>query len=114
MAHHTEQNAPPQQGDLDELVARAVAAPGILPTIDDCRDLEARLRRAIGPLADTVRRRQGRLAPDTAEWQACERALLGAQAALCGGPGIGLRSAALHVATLAEQAQALAACGEGG
>lgn len=110
MAHHTEQAAPTQRRELDELIARAAAAPGILPTIDDCRDLESRLRRAIGPLADAVRHRQDRLPEGSPDWQACEAALLGAQGALCGSLGLGLRSAALHVATLGEQAQALADC----
>lgn len=110
MAHPTEQPAPAQERDLDDLIARAVAAPGILPTIDECRRLNDELRAAIGPLADTVRRRQDQLPREAADWQACEDALLGAQAALCGGLGLGLRSAALHVAVLAEQACALAAC----
>jgi hypothetical protein len=107
MTHPTEQAAPPQQHELAALLAAADAATGILPTIDECRRLEAQLRAAIGPLADTVRRRQDRLAQDETAWQACEDALLGAQAALCGGPGLGLRSAALHVQALGEAARAL-------
>ncbi|MFI6032928.1 DUF6415 family natural product biosynthesis protein [Streptomyces sp. NPDC051315] len=109
MPHHTEQTAPPQPR-LDELIDQATAAAGILPTIDDCRRLEAQLRAAITPLADAVRRRQDRLPEDSPAWQACEAALLGAQAALSGNLGLGLRSAALHVATLGEQARTLAAC----
>lgn len=92
------------------LIAEAEAAAGILPTIDDCRRLEGDARRAIGQLADEVRRRQDRLPRDEAAWEACERAILGAQAALLGDPGLGLRSAALHVATLGEAAQALVDC----
>jgi hypothetical protein len=113
MPHHTEQTAPPQPR-LDDLLAEAAAARGILPTIDECRRLETQLRAAIRQLADTVRRHQDRLPEDSVAWQACEAALLGAQAALCGSLGLGLRSAALHVATLGERAQALAACVEGG
>jgi Mg2+ and Co2+ transporter CorA len=111
MPHHTEQTAPPQPR-LDDLLAEAAAATRMLPTIDDCRRLQTQLRRAIGQLADTVRRRQDGLPEHSADWQACERALLGAQAALCGDLGLGLRSAALHVATLGEQAQALADCAD--
>jgi hypothetical protein len=113
MPHHTEQHAPPQPR-LDDLLAEAEAATGILPTIEDCRRLETQLCAAIRHLADSVRRRQDRLPESSVAWQACEDALLGAQAALCGGLGLGLRSAALHVATLGQQVRALAACVEDG
>jgi hypothetical protein len=108
MAHHTDQAATPHQR-YEALIAEAeAAAAGILPTIDDCRRLEAAMLRAIRDLADRVRRRQDRLPRDDAAWQVCERALLDAQAALCGSLGFGLRSAALHVATLGQAARALA------
>jgi hypothetical protein len=113
MPHHTEQAAPPQPR-LDDLVAAADAATGILPTIDECRRLDVQLRAAMRELADTVRRRQDRLPEGSADWHACEEALLGAQAALCGGLGPGLRSAALQVATLGRQVRVLAACAGSG
>lgn len=109
MDHPTEQGAPPHQR-YDALIDEAAHATGILPTIDDCRRLEAELCRALGDLATRVRRRQDRLPRDTDGWQACERALLDAQAALCGGMGLGLRSAALHVSTLGQAARGLADC----
>ena len=109
MAHHTEQQAAPHQR-YAALIDEALAAAGMLPTIDDCRRLEVDARRAIGQLADEVRRRQDRLPRDEAAWEACEAAILGAQGALLGGPGLGLRSAALHVATLGEAARALVEC----
>jgi hypothetical protein len=108
MTQPTEQTAPAHQR-YEALIAEAEAASGILPTIDDCRRLEAAMCRVIGVLADRVRRRQDRLPRDDAAWQVCERALLDAQAALCGSLGFGLRSAALHVATLGQAARALAA-----
>ena len=110
MAHSTEQRATTQQADLDELIAEAAAATGILPTIERCEQLRDGLRPAITDLADQVRRRQDYLARDTAAWSACERALLQAQGALTGGFGVGLRSAALHVQTLGEAAAVLAGC----
>lgn len=109
MSHPTERTAPTHQR-YAALIAEAEAAAGILPTIDDCRRLEAEVRRAIAQLADEVRRRQDYLAPDTAAWTSCERALLTAQGSLLGGLGLGLRSAALHVATLGEAARALVEC----
>ncbi len=110
MAHPTDPAVPTQRRELDDLIARALAAPVVHPTIADCECMNRELRRAIAGLADTVRRDLERLPPATADWQIRERALLNAQGALCGGLGLGLRSAALHVATLAEQARALAAC----
>lgn len=109
MTHPTEQAAPPHR-DYEPLIAEALAATGILPTIDDCRRLNSQLRDAIGDLADRVRRRQDRLERGTADWQACEDALLRAQGALCGDLGLGLRSAALHVEALGQAVRALAAC----
>jgi len=110
MAHPTDRTIPAQRRELDDLIAAGLAASGILPTIDECRRLNTDLRAAIGDLADTVRRDQDRLPEASPDWQVREQALLGAQAALCGDLGRGLRSAALHVATLAEQARALAGC----
>jgi hypothetical protein len=109
MTQPTDQTIAPHQC-YAALIAEAEAATGILPTIDDCRRLEAAVRDAIGDLAAGARRRQDRLPRDEAAWQQCERALLVAQAALCGGLGLGLRSAALHVATLGQAARALADC----
>jgi hypothetical protein len=107
MTHPTEQTAPPHQR-YEALIDEAERAAGILPTIDDCRRLNHELRAAIGDLAGRVRQQQDRLQHGAVAWQAHEDALLGAQAALCGGLGLGLRSAALHVATLGQAARALA------
>jgi hypothetical protein len=109
MPHHTEQAAPTHRR-YDDLIADAEAATGILPTIAECERLASELREAITPLADQVRRQQDRLPRDTAAWTVCERALLDAQGALCGGLGRGLRSAALHVATLGAAARRLVEC----
>lgn len=98
------------QPALDNLIARARAATGILPTIAQCEQMRDDLLPAIRRLTDKVRRRQGYLPERDAEWQQCEDALLQAQSALCGGFGVGLRSAALHVATLGEALAALAGC----
>jgi hypothetical protein len=107
MTHHTEPATAAHQR-YDDLIAEAEAAAGILPSIDDCRRLEAELRAAIRVLAEQVRARQDRLPQEDSTWQACEAALLAAQGALCGGLGLGLRSAALHVATLGAAAKRLA------
>lgn len=109
MNHPTEQAAPPHR-DYEPLVAEALAATGILPTIDDCRRLNTELRDAIGDLAGRVRQLQDRLPREVADWQACEDALLRAQGALCGDLGLGLRSAALHVEALGQAVHALAVC----
>lgn len=98
------------QQPLDELIAEAAAATGILPTIDRCQQLRDELRPRIASLADTVRRRLDYTATGTPEWTRLESALLQAQGALLGGFGRGLRSAAVHVKTLGEAAAALADC----
>jgi hypothetical protein len=108
MPHHTEP-APAVHQRYDDLIAEAEAAAGILPVIDDCRRLARELRAAIRDLAERVRARQDQLPHGAPEWQACEEALLAAQGALCGDLGLGLRSAALHVATLGGAARRLAA-----
>jgi hypothetical protein len=108
MAHSTEQRTTAQ--NLDQLIAEAKDATGILPTIDRCQQLRDELRPRITELADTVRRRLDYTARDTAEWTRLEGALLQAQGALLGGFGRGLRSAAVHVKTLGEAAEVLADC----
>lgn len=110
MSKSTDRTAPDQT--LDELIAEAVAANAtpILPPFEECQRLHDSLRPAIGELAAQVRRRQDYLARGTTGWQACERGLLQAQGALIGDLGTGLRSAALHVATLGEAARVLDAC----
>jgi hypothetical protein len=110
MAHSTEQRTTAQQAELEDLIAEAKDATGILPTIDRCEELRDGLRAAITDLSDQVRRRQDYLARDTAAWSKCERALLQAQGALLGSFGVGLRSAALHVQTLGDAAEVLADC----
>jgi hypothetical protein len=108
MAQSTDRAA--TQQPLDELIAEAQAATGILPTIDRCQEMRDELRPRIASLADTVRRHLDYTARDTAEWTRLESALLQAQGALLGGFGRGLRSAAVHVKTLGEAAAALADC----
>jgi hypothetical protein len=110
VAHSTEQRTTAQQAELDELIAEAKDATGILPTIDRCEEMRDQLRPAVADLADRVRRRQDCLPRGAAAWATCERALLQAQGALLGGFGVGLRSAALHVQTLGEAAEVLAGC----
>ncbi|MDH6610361.1 hypothetical protein M2164_005996 [Streptomyces sp. SAI-208] len=108
MNHSTEHHAPAQHHE--QLIAEAASATGILPTIERCEELRDQLRAAITGLAEQVRRRLDNPATSTAEWIRCDRALLQAQGALTGSLGSGLRSAALHVQTLGEAAQALAGC----
>jgi hypothetical protein len=110
VAHSTEQRATAQQAELDELIAEAKDATGILPTIDRCEELRDGLRAAITDLSDQVRRRLDGADAGTDEWMRLEGALLQAQGALLGGLGLGLRSAAVHVKTLGEAAEALADC----
>lgn len=108
MPHSTEHQ--PATQPLDDLIAEAQAATGILPTIDRCQQLRDELRAAVTALADQVRRRLDDADIDTPRWTRLERALLQAQGALLGGFGVGLRSAAVHVKTLGEAAAALADC----
>ena len=108
MSHSTEHHTEAQH--LEQLLAEAATVTGILPTIERCQQLHDQLRAAISPLADRVRRRLDCLSPGTAEWRRFDGALLQAQGALTGSLGIGLRSAALHVQTLGEAANALAQC----
>jgi hypothetical protein len=108
MAHSTEQRTPAQH--LNQLIAEAKDATGILPTIDRCRQLCDELRPRITDLARQVRRRLDIADAGSDEWTRLESALLQAQGALLGGLGRGLRSAAVHVKTLGEAAQALADC----
>jgi hypothetical protein len=98
------------QQPLDELIAEAQAATGILPTIDRCHHLRDELRAAVTALAAQVRRRLDAADTGTPEWTRLESALLQAQGALLGGFGVGLRSAAVHVKTLGEAAAVLADC----
>jgi PHP family Zn ribbon phosphoesterase len=110
VAHSTEQRATAQQAELDELITEAADATGILPTIERCEELRDGLRAAITDLSGQVRRRLDAADADTEEWMRLEGALLQAQGALLGGFGRGLRSAAVHVKTLGEAAEALAGC----
>ncbi|MER5584142.1 DUF6415 family natural product biosynthesis protein [Streptomyces asoensis] len=111
MSHPTQQQAAPaQRRELDDLIRQALAARHPLATIETCQSLEIRLRAWIRRLADDARRHQDRLPRGEAAWEACEAAILGAQAALLGDAGRGLKSAALHVATLGEAVRELAGC----
>ncbi|MET8079965.1 DUF6415 family natural product biosynthesis protein [Streptomyces sp. NPDC005303] len=110
MSHSTEQRHTAQQAQLDDLIAEARDATGILPTRDRCQEMHDQLRDVIRDLAEQVRRRLDRLATGTTEWARCEQALLQARDALTGSLGSGLRSAALHVQTLGEAAAVLDAC----
>jgi hypothetical protein len=96
------------QQPLDDLIAEAQGATGILPTIDRCQHLRDELRAAITDLAVQVRRRLDRAPHGSSDWARLDQALLQAQGALLGGFGVGLRSAALHVQTLGEAAAVLA------
>ncbi|MGW2048511.1 DUF6415 family natural product biosynthesis protein [Streptomyces sp. NPDC001858] len=107
---HPTGRAVPARERYEALIGEAEHATGILPTIDDCRRLTDGLRDAIRDLADQVRRKQDRLPVGGIDWTICEQALLGAQGALCGSLGLGLRSAALHVATLGAAARRLVEC----
>lgn len=104
----TEHDTPAQH--LEQLIAEAADATGILPTIERCHELHDQLQAAIEDLANRARRRLDNPATGAPEWAHCNQALLQAQGALTGSLGSGLRSAALHVQTLSEAAAALAGC----
>src|SRR3954466_5037566 len=108
MTHGTEHQ--PATQPLDDLIAEACDATGILPTIDRCQQMRDELRAVVTGLAAQVRRRLDSADSGTPEWTRLESALLQAQGALLGGFGRGLRSAAVHVKTLGEAAAALADC----
>ncbi|MET7687924.1 DUF6415 family natural product biosynthesis protein [Streptomyces sp. NPDC005483] len=110
MSHSTEQRQAAQQAELDDLIAEAQAATGILPTIDRCEEMRDALLAHITELADQVRRRLAGFQDGAPEWQRHKQALLQAQGALTGSFGRGLRSAALHVQTLGEAAAVLDDC----
>ncbi|MFJ5973489.1 DUF6415 family natural product biosynthesis protein [Streptomyces sp. NPDC093060] len=94
---------------VDALIAESAAATGILPTIDRCHHLNRQLRAAIQQLADQVRQRQAAFPERSRDWYRCDRLLTDTGTVLAEGMGHGLLSAALHVAALGRQAQALAA-----
>lgn len=107
--HPTDRAAPgytPAQ--VDALIAEAAAATGILPTIDRCHHLNGELRAAIQQLADQVRKQQAAVPDRSRDWYRCDRLLIDTDTVLAEGMGHGLLSAALHVAALGRQAQALA------
>lgn len=108
MSHSTEHH--PGTQHLEQLLAEAADATGILPTIDRCVELRDELRAAIRELSEQVRHRLDGELEGTPAWRRYDRALLQAQGALTGSLGLGLKSAALHVQTLGKAVEALAGC----
>ncbi|MFB7499999.1 DUF6415 family natural product biosynthesis protein [Streptomyces sp. NPDC056161] len=93
---------------LDDLIAEAAAATGILPTIDRCHQLNRELRAALADLASQARTRQAAAGDRSRDWYRYDRLLTDTAGVLGQGLGYGLLSAALHVSALGRQAQALA------
>jgi len=108
MRHSTEHH--PGTQHLEQLLAEAASATGILPTIDRCHEMRDQLRAAIRDLSEQVRHQLDGELEGTPEWRRLDQALLQAQGALTGSLGLGLRSAALHVKTLGAAAAVLAGC----
>ncbi|MFJ8929195.1 DUF6415 family natural product biosynthesis protein [Streptomyces sp. NPDC102364] len=82
------------------LIDEATAATGILPPHDRLVDLAAQLRTELRDLIPVVQARADGMNRGTTDWYSCDRALAGARETLEGDLGVGLRSAALHVASL--------------
>ncbi|MGX1254247.1 hypothetical protein RKD48_006758 [Streptomyces ambofaciens] len=93
-----------QERDVQQLLDDAAAATGILPTIGQCQQLNDELRRLLADLDQQVRHRQTGLAPRSRDWYAAERLLIDTGAVLADTMGLGLLSAATHVAALGRQA----------
>lgn len=97
---------PPTREHVRELLADAQAATGILPTIDQCQRLNDELRRLLADLDAQVRQRQAQSVPRSRDWYAADRLTADAAAVLAESMGLGLLSAATHVAALGRQCEA--------
>ena len=87
--------------DDSALVDEALKVTGILPPYDRLVELDGQLRAVISARLLAARAAADRLNRGTREWYSLQSAVDDAARALEGGLGIGLRSAALHVAELA-------------
>lgn len=105
MTNPTDRAAPQQP--LDALIDEAFDATRILPPYERCETLNRDLRAVVEQLADQVRQRQAAAPERSRDWYRCDRLLADTEAVLAEGMGHGLLSAALHVAALGRQAQAL-------
>lgn len=111
MSNPTDRSSPaytPEQ--VDEFIAEAFAAVGILPTHDRCSQLNDQLRAAIGQLADQARQQMAGLEVRSRDWYARDNLLVDTDRILAETMGSGLRSAALHVAALGRHCAALRDC----
>lgn len=95
---------PPTREHVQQLLDDAAAATGILPTIDQCQQLNNELRRLLAELDQQVRHRQADLTPRSRDWYAADRILVDTGVVLADTMGLGLLSAATHVAALGRQA----------
>lgn len=106
MAKPTDQQASHQPADA--LIAEALTATRIPPTIDRCEHLNAQLRARIAALIPVVQGQADRMDRGHVGWYNRRRLLDHTQATLGQGLGAGLMSAALHVEELARHCRALA------
>ena len=100
--------SPPRQS-LDALISEAFGAARTYPTRDRCEEIERRLRAEIGDLHLAAREALAGSEEYSRDWWRFHNALADTDHALTGDLGDGLLSAALHVAELARQVQALRA-----
>ncbi|MFD7465200.1 hypothetical protein [Streptomyces tendae] len=98
---------PPTREHVQQLLDAAAAATGILPTIGQCQHLNVELRRLLAGLDQQLRHRQTGLTPRSRDWYAADRLLTDTGAVLAETMGLGLLSAATHVAALGRQAAAV-------
>lgn len=93
--------------DTQGLIEEGLAATGILPPYERLVELDTQLRAAIDTLLPVAQAAADRLNRGTPAWYTRQKAVDEARKALDGNLGIGLRSAALHVAELARHCYAL-------
>ncbi|MGW1614425.1 DUF6415 family natural product biosynthesis protein [Streptomyces sp. NPDC002285] len=92
---------------MQGLIEEGLAAAGILPPYERLVELDQLLRVAIGELLPVAQAAADTLNRGTPAWYTCQKAVDEARRTLDGDLGIGLRSAALHVAELARHCYAL-------
>jgi hypothetical protein len=105
MSKPTDRAAPIQP--LDILIAEALDATQMLPRPEHCEILNRQLRAAIGDLYLAAQQQLPEHAERSRGWYRIQNMLDATNDVLAGDLGSGLLSAALHLAALGRQAQAL-------
>lgn len=95
------------RADTQGLIKEGLAAAGILPPYERLVELDEQLRAAINEILPVAQQAADKLNRGTPEWYSRQRAIDEARKALDSDLGIGLRSAALHVAELARHCHAI-------